>query len=244
MEHTAEWLTEQTTADWLGVPVQAVQLGIAAGELPVLALAGEVRISRTALLELARRKTATDGHASAAARPAAPELLDELPAPAGFSWLGELTPTAGFVHGWPQHGGGYYKEPYPDAWEASIRLKGRDQTIKVGRSSGQERNDKRPRLTVFLDAFPVAEFIPTADGTKLASVIKPNGKKTISSPADLPALYRNIATASYTVATGLSGIGRPKGLAVLINPDDLRSAVHHAAARRLGRLGEVVRPAS
>jgi hypothetical protein len=57
-------------------------------------------------------------------------------------------------------------------------------------------------------SFPAAEFVATADGSNLASVIKPNGKKTISGLSDLPALYRSIPTASYTQATGLSGIGR------------------------------------
>lgn len=245
MDDSSEWLTEEGAAEWLGVPLEAVRAAVQNGDLPALAVAGHRRISRSALLALAARGNGSSASPAPAAEPAV--ALEELPVPAGLTWISELRPAAGFEHGWPQHGGGYYKEPYPEAWEADIKLtgeKGESQRVKIGRSSGAERKDQRPRLTVFLRDFPVAEFIPSADGGKLVSVIKPNGKRTISNRSELPLLYRQVPTAPYTEATGLAGMGRPKGLAVLINPDDLRSAVHHAAARRLGRLGEPLRPAA
>jgi hypothetical protein len=244
-----EWLGEEEAAEWLGVPMAAVRSGVDSGDIPVLYVGGYRRISRTALIGLASRP-AGNGSRPSAATPSEAEsegVLESLPPPEGFEWINELRQAEGFIHGWPQHGGGYSKESYPEAWEAEIKLKGEkgnEQLVRVGRSSGAERKDKRPRLTVFLRDFPVAEFIGTADGTKLASVIKPNGKKTISDRSQLPPLYRRVRTASYSEVTGLAGMGRPKGLAVLINPEDLRSAVHHAAARRLGRLGEALRPSS
>jgi hypothetical protein len=39
----------------------------------------------------------------------------------------------------------------------------------------------------------------------------------------------------YRQATGTGGIGVPNDLALVVGADDYRSAVHHAAARRLGR---------
>jgi hypothetical protein len=241
MELKDEWLTPGGAADWLGVPLDAVHLAIGDGGVPVLTVGGHVRISRGALLALARGGAIANGAVASASEPA--ELLPNLPAPAGFAWVEQLSPAKGFVHGWPKHGGGYYEEPYPEAWAALITIRGQDQHVKVGRASGAGRKDKRPRLTMFMEDVPFAEFIPTADGTKIASVIKPNGKETIANMADLPPLYRRVPTAPYSAITGLAGIGRPKGLALLIEPDDLRSAVHHAAARRLGRLGEPVVPA-
>jgi len=237
MEHRDDWLTPEGAASWLQVPQDAVQLAIKEGTLPAITVGGHVRISREAVLAAAQHGPAVNGRGPAASEPEKPPLT-ELPEPAGFAWIEELNQAEGFVHGWPQHGGGYFREPYPEAWSALVSIGGQKHRVKVGRSSGAERSDKCPRLTVFMEDFPVAEFLRTADGAKVASVIKPNGKKTIADPADLPPLYRRVPTAPYSEITGLSGMGRPKGLALLIEPDDLRSAVHHAAARRLGKLGQ------
>jgi len=52
-----------------------------------------------------------------------------------------------------------------------------------------------------------------------------------------------VKVAPYPEASGMSSSGRPRGLAVIIGRDDLKSAVHHAAARQLGKLGRPIEPA-
>ena len=127
MELKDEWLTPGGAADWLGVPLDAVHLAIRDGGVPVLTVGGHVRISRGALLALARGGAIANGAVASASEPA--ELLPNLPAPAGFAWVEQLSPAKGFVHGSPKHGGGYYEEPYPEAW-AGMRERSRQRTLE------------------------------------------------------------------------------------------------------------------
>jgi hypothetical protein len=93
----------------------------------------------------------------------------------------------------------------------------------------------RGRLAVFIGGYPACEFVKTADGTAWASVIKPDGKKTVHPGSEPPALYRRARVMPNREAIGLSGMGITNGLALVIAEEDHRSAVHHGAARRLGR---------
>jgi len=110
--------------------------------------------------------------------------------------------------------------------------------VKIGQSTGAERNDGKGRLTVLFDNYPMAEFMPTSDGTGWASLIKPDGRHTVAPGDPLPGIYRRTSTAPYQLATGMKGPGRPPGAALLIGADDRDSAVHHAAAQWLAKNGK------
>jgi hypothetical protein len=135
-----------------------------------------------------------------------------------------------FTIRWPKTGGGGHEEVYPLAWRGVVLLNKVKMEAKVGQCIRHEKG----RRTVLLDKNPVAEFVETSDG-RWASVLKPDGKKTLAVGEVPPPLYLNARIGSYRDATGLTGIGVPKGLAVIIDANDLRGHVHHAAARWLGR---------
>jgi len=170
----------------------------------------------------------------AAADPPAVTLSPGFPKPAGVEWLTELKPAESFVHRWPSSGG-HFDESYPIALQGRIRIDGSEREVLVGEG---RRND-RGRLTVFLDRYPVAEFMDTADGAGWASLIKPDGRKTVAFGNQLPAIYGQSRVVPYPEATGVSGVGHPSGMALVIDRDDIRSAVHHAAARQLAKLGRL-----
>lgn len=242
-----EWISEGEAANWLGVPIRAVQEAIKRGELPALRFGRQVRLSRTALIAAAGGNSDTQNLAAWSGSPAGPsggrETDEEdtgVPAPAQLEWRQALAPSEPFEQGWPREGGGSAPERYPHSWAGAITLAGSERRVVVGESTGDERLDNRRRLLVLLDAYPTAEFAPTVDGLGWASVIKPDGRRTIPAGDPLPRLYRHARVEPYREATGLGGRGRPKGSAVVIDHDDIQSAVHHAAARWLGRNGYAV----
>jgi len=242
-----EWISEGEAARWLGVSAQDVREAVRRGGLPALRIGGQVRLSRTALIAAAggnsnAQNRAADS-ASSAALSGGHETNEEntgIPAPAELRWRQALAPSEPFEQQWPRQGGGSDPEWYPHAWAGAITLAGSERRVVVGESTGDVRLDNRRRLLVLLDAYPTAEFAPTVDGCGWASVIKPDGRRTIPAGDPLPRLYRHARVEPYREATGLSGRGRPKGLAVVIDHDDIQSAVHHAAARWLGRNGYAV----
>lgn len=237
-----EWYTEQEAAEWMGVTPEELKQAIDRGELPVLRIGGQVRLSRTNLIALAGGATVAPSNGVNAGPGSPADVADgRLASPSGLVWLDRLSPTQPFEHRWPATakgpGTGFWPENYAEAWSGRIQLGGNDMIAKVGRSTGAERNDGKPRMTIFFDNYPMAEFMPTADASGWASVIKTDGRHTVPNGGSLPSIYRNASTAPYQSATGMSGPGRPTGLALVIGHEDLDSAVHHAAARWLGRQG-------
>jgi len=242
MADNGEWMTEDETAEWLGVPVDIVREAVRSGGLPALAIGNYVRISREGLLA---RAAAPDTMRQAPAVPVTaaqtrPEGDGGLPVPAGLSWVEELAETDEFVINWPRTGGGSNPETYPSAWRGSITLNGVRIEVKVGECVRLDRG----RLTVLFDRNPICEFVATTDGQGWASVVKPDGKKVLNPGQAPPPLYRDARIVSYREATGLTGIGVPKGLAVVVPRDDKRGTVHQAAARWLGKNRFPVVPAA
>lgn len=227
-----EWMSVEQASQWLGVPVEAVREAVRSGAVPALVISNYVRVSRTALL--GRAATPAAIRQTPATPLAATQARSEnggLPVPAGFSWVEDLAQADEFTINWPRTGGGSNPETYPSAWRGVITLNRVRMEAKVGECVRHDRG----RLTVLFDRNPICEFVATVDGQGWASVIKPDGKKVLTSNEALPALYLNARIASYREATGMSGIGVPKGLAVIVARDDLRGTVHQAAARWLGK---------
>jgi excisionase family DNA binding protein len=246
-----EWMTEAVAAEWLGVSIKEVRDAVGRGELPSLRIGGRARLSRKALLALGGAAPTGDDdsldgsvapvESQVAVSAAQPAQSAGLPAPSGMEWRTPLGSAAAFEHRWPAQGGSSI-EPYPKAWGGAISLKGKDMKVLVGEATGAERRDGKRRLTVLIDGYPMAEFVPTAAGDGWVSLIKPDGRHTVSPSSPLPRLYREARVEPNQQATGLSGQGRPTGAALVIDGDDVDSAVHHAAARWLGAKGFPVEP--
>lgn len=242
MSQESPWMSEEQAADWLGIPREAIREAVRSGEIPALVIRDFVRISQDALLGLAATSFSS-AHVAAtpptATRPE-PQTDSGLPIPDMMSWIENLAQTEEFSIPWPQTGGGSHSERYPAAWRGIILLNNTRIEVKVGECIRHDRG----RLTVLFDRSPICEFVATTDGEGWASVIKPDGKKVLNTLDDAPPLYRNAHIASYRDATGMTGIGVPKGLAVLVARNDHRSTVHHAAARWLGKHRFPVVPAA
>jgi hypothetical protein len=162
-----------------------------------------------------------------------------------LEWLEELAEVEPFTHYWPQTGGGGVAEPYDRAYQGKIELHGSKLVVRIGecaRNVGTE-DEARGRLVVFFGQAPVCQFVDTIEGNGWASLIKPAGKKVLAFGEAAPPLYRHSHVEPYRSATGLEGRGIPKGMAVVIANDDLRSAVHHTGGRWLGQQGLPVRSA-
>jgi len=241
-------MTQDEAAEWLAVSRKELREAVSRGELPILRIGAQIRLSRVALI--ARGSGITTADTTAAGPVAQPELQEagsprngraDLPTPAGLDWRTELTTTEPFEHRWPAQGGSSL-EKYPRAWAGTVTLGGVQMVVLVGEATGAERHDGKRRLTVLLDGYPMAEFAPTSDGSGWASLIKPDGRHTVSPSGPFPPLYRDAQVEPYQRATGLSGRGRPTGAALIIGAQDIQSAVHHAAARWLARNGHSVEP--
>jgi len=236
-----EWLTEQEAAEWIKVPVEDLHQAVSRGDLPVLKIGMQVRLSRTSLITHAGAAAiAPNPSAGTAARRTvdSDEGVDgRVVAPASLTWLDALTVGEPFEHHWPAKGGSY-AEQYPHSWAGRVRVESTEMIVKIGRSTGAERNDGKARLTVLFDNYPMAEFMPTADGSGWASLIKPDGRHTVAPGDPIPGVYRRASTLPYQIATGMKGPGRPTGVALVIAEDDRDSAVYHAAARWLGKRGK------
>ena len=170
-----------------------------------------------------------------------------VPAPAGLVWQEEIAPAGSFSHRWPTRAGAESNdERYEPAWAGTIALQGVQTSVKIDESKREigGTNNRRGKLTVFFDDYPTAEFVDTADGSGWASPIKPNSRTVLPVGVPVPPLYRNARVVPYRTATGLAGIGIPKGLSVVIHRADLRSAAHHAAARWLARRNFPLTPAA
>jgi excisionase family DNA binding protein len=230
-----EWMTVEETAALLSVPIEAVRAAIANGTLPALNVAGHIRLSRQALV------------AASAPLPVVPFPSPRLPRadaeeqpisggrvlqPAGFRWIEQLAEAKPFTHGWPKTGGGTSDEEYFRAWKGVVALHGRQLTVNIGEAI----RDGRGRLVIWLGPSVICEFVGTLSGD-WASLIRlwgPAGKKKVLALGEIiPPLYMGVRIEPYQEATGRTGKGIPKGLAVVVARDDLESAVYHTAARWL-----------
>jgi hypothetical protein len=139
------------------------------------------------------------------------QLGGGLAVPEGLSGIQELIEAEEFTIRWPKTGGGH-EEIYPTAWRGVVV----PNKVKMDAKVSQCIRHDKGRRTILLDKNPVAEFVETSDG-RWASVIKPDGKKTLAMGEEAPPLYLNARVGSYHDATGLSGIGVPKGMAIILS---------------------------
>ena len=237
-----EWFTEDEAAAWLSVPLEAIQEAIKTGKLPVLHIGSYIRINRDSVLKLVSRSippvgteatTVTDSH---------------IPIPQGMQWVEELVRTDPFKYKWPKKkekpdNPGFWIATYSPAWQGIISLQGEEYTVRIGQGSGDWPNNAR-KLDVFLNNVNLCVFSKTLDEQGWASVIKSDGKKNLGVDETPPVLYRRTKVGSYRDVTGMAGSGVPYAAAIIVAKEDMRSVVHHAAARWLGRNHFPVEPSS
>lgn len=165
---------------------------------------------------------------------AVPSNDQGLPQPVGFTWQEPLHPGVEFNFRFPEA-----EEHFTHVREARITLLNKTYHVRIGRT---ERHG-RGRLIVFFGREILVEFFETADSQGFASLIRPDGKKTLRPGDPPPTLYQQARLEHYREAIGMSGKGFPKSMALVIGKDDLASAVYHAAARWLAERGYPVEPA-
>lgn len=223
-----DWLDEDEAAVWLRVPVTDLQAALDAGQLPGVRIGSAWRLRRDALI-------------AAAGRASTPVLsvgrvTDPLPRPRGLIWV-----TADFkrLPGYSYRFGSGGTEDYSEALAGQVAIFSDVVDVIVGTSAGP-RADGRRRRVVFFNNYVMYEFIETPEQTRWAAIIRPDGSHYAAQPADLPPLYHAAPVEPYRTATGLTGRGRSTGLALVLRDDDLRSAVHHAAAKWLANRGHEV----
>lgn len=230
-----EWLVTDEVAVWLRVSVEDVKAEIERGGIPALVVGDHVRVSRQALLARAGFNAALPDLSTSQATRADGEVLAAgigVPEPAGFLWCQDIDRREPFTHGWPRTGGGQNPEHYEHAWQATVSLHGQTLTVKIGETV----RDGRGRLVIWLGPTVVAEFVETLAGewASLIRLFALDGRKRVLPMGETrPPLYRGVRIEPYQEATGRSGSGVPRGAAIVIAHDDLRSAVHHTAARWL-----------
>lgn len=190
----------------------------------------EVRIGDITFVAHIREVPATDRGMTEDIKVTMPMHNGGLARPAGLSWEEELQSIADFNFKWPAN---YGTESFTAGVEGRINLHGTSLTARVA----QTIRDNRDRLVIWLNNYPTAEFVATTDGKHFASLLKPQGRKVLKAGELLPLLYEGAQLANYREITGMSGSGVPSAPAVVIERSDLASAVHHAAARWLGRRG-------
>jgi hypothetical protein len=162
--------------------------------------------------------------------------------PPGLLWIEDLVSAPEpFSYAWPAKKGQKPSiEVYPNVLKGQISLHGRRFGVTVGEGKrevgvGKGRREVRVRVTVFFDTSPIAEFVDTQDGNGLASLIKPDSRKTLRIGEPPPSLYKHGRLEPYREVTGIAGSGAPNAIAVIIHRNDYKSAVHQAAARWLSR---------
>jgi hypothetical protein len=257
-----DWMDAREGAEELRVRLSDLRAAVAAGTVPALVINGHLRFSRIALREAAGRPARMlgkqddhedrDDPVGAAASAAAAEVTHPaavIPAPRGLTWEQSLSPGGPYTARWPTRRDASPDEglePYGEVWRGRIRLDADSFGVTVGIGT---RNG-RPRMTVWLDQYPTAEFIGTDPAVQQggwASLIKPDGSGTLAVGAPPPPLYANCRLMLYRSARGGGGSGVPRGMGVIVgsgDPDtDRRSAVHHAVARRLAKQGIAAVPA-
>jgi hypothetical protein len=240
-----EWLSPSQAADWVGIPEADLVTSVLSGEVPALVVGPNIRISRSALLAHAAspvaRVTAPAAHRGPDGAGTEPAIAG-LPRPMGLTWVADPTPIeGGFDYRWPQEAGGTQRTIFDPAWRGEIDINGARKGFQIGEYT---RGVGGRRRAVFIEGTPVCEFAPCTDGQSWASTLKV-GRTTVRLGAALPPLYRapGVRVADYRAATGLTGIGVPRCQALVLDADDLRSAVHHAVARQLGGGGTPLLPA-
>ena len=239
MTSTATWMDPETAAAELAVPVEAIREAIRTKAIPSLQIGDYVRISREALHQIALGTVTvpTQSVPHSSFDLGLSTINSGMPLPARLRWEGELEKIDEFEFAWPQskkdYGSGDNVEQYPVAYEGKIVLANERFSAKVGVGTRGDRG----RMTVFFNNSPICEFVETTDSEGWASIVKPDGKHVLFPGDEVPLVYSRSRLELYREVTGLSGIGVPKGLALVIAADDYRSAVHHASARWLGRRG-------
>jgi len=234
MPEEKEWLSIAEFARWVGISANTIRQEVEAGNLPIVRFGSEIRINRDLVLQLAAAKMSLASERVPEPAHIAGDIDNHdshIAMPRGMSWIEKPTPIPPFEHKWPHRAEDPENvEHYDAGWRGKIFLLEKEYVVLIGKTTRLNRG----RLTIFFNGMSMCEFTETREGG-WASLIKPDGKRMCGLDETPPALYRRTKIGAYREATGLTGRGIPAAAAVLIDKEDLVSAVHHATARWLAR---------
>lgn len=231
-------LTLEEAAQRLRASPEQIAAELEAGHLDGFKLGDEWRTTEAALLLFMGISTPTPNERTPAmtatvAAPAPPS------SPVDFRTLlgdAEWRSIGPFDYQWPKEKGKVQPpEHYEEAYEARIKLAGREQAIRIGFCNRESAGDKnRRRAVVFLGTYPLVEFSGEnsdsyAQTGRLASVIKlPSGQHL--RPGDtIPPEYDGLRLLTYNEL--VVGPYAAASLAVVAHKDDLSVMAHHGLIR-------------
>jgi excisionase family DNA binding protein len=201
--------TVDEVAEHWKVTTQAINDLIASGDLRATKFAGQVRITASALNEYIALAN------------------DSVQSSVQLDVSVNLGPAADFAHKWPDRS----KEHYTDAQEGTATYEGRNYHVRVGFTKRYSAGKERRRSLVLIDRYPTVEFASagTNGNGLMASIIKDHSGKQVPVGVGPPAEYANVRVGPYQQV--VSGIGASNGLAVICDPNDVRTMVIHALIR-------------
>jgi hypothetical protein len=233
-------LTIDEAAQRLRASPEQIKVELEAGRLDGFKVGDEWRTTEAALLTFMGISTSTPNERTTAmtATAATPP-----PAPADFRThvdAAEWRPIEPFDYQWPKEKGKVQPpEHYEEAYEARVKLAGREQAIRIGFCNRESAGDKdRRRAVVFLGTYPLVEFSGEnsdafAQTGRLASVIKlPSGQHL--RPGDsIPPEYDGFRLVTYNEL--VVGPYAAAILAVVAHKDELSVMAHHGLIRARGK---------
>ena len=233
-------LTLEEAAQRLRASPEQIAAELEAGHLDGFKLGDAWRTTEAALLAFMGISTPTPSErapAMTATATAPPSVLVDFRTLLGNA---EWRPIEPFDYQWPKEKGKVQPpEHYEEAYEARVKLAGREQAIRIGFCNRESAGDKnRRRAVVFLGTYPLVEFSGEnsdafAQTGRLASVIKlPSGQHL--RPGDsIPPEYDGFRLVTYNEL--VVGPYAAASLAVVAHKDELSVMAHHGLIRAYGK---------
>ena len=239
-------LTIREAAGWLQTTVEALRSELEARRLRGFQVAGEWRITETALFEFMGEPGAQMGPGGKGGEVKGKKTgsVDEAmlrSVLAGSDWR----EAAAFSYSWPStKGEPAQDEPYPQAYEAEVRVGERLVPLRIGFTERECAGMKdRKRAVVFLadgQLLPVVEFAGADDrqSVLLASIVKlprqaSGGHPHLRPGMETPSAYRveGVDLCLYTEV--VTGPYAASSMAVRVREDQYDVMAYHALVRAL-----------
>ncbi len=225
-------LTLEAAAEQLRASPEQVKAELEAGRLDGFKLGDEWRTTETALLKFIGISIPNPPERTSAMTATATEAVDFASLLAGTDWKA-IKP---FDYQWPKEKGkDQPPEHYEEAYEARVKLAGRDRVIRIGFCDRESAGDKdRRRAVVFLNQYPLVEFSgennPSFAVTgRMASVIKLLSGQHLRPGDPIPREYEGFPIVTYNQL--VVGPYAAASVAVVAHKKDLGLMARHGLIR-------------
>lgn len=217
-----EILTLEEVSAFLRIPEQKLEDEIASGKLPVLRIAGEVRILRDDLLGYLDFAKTSNGAGGDGTRVDSWNLAGTK----RFELELELAPA--FRHRWPNGA----QETYEEAHAGTARSGGDVRSVLIGFTTREAAGKLRKRAVVFVDKRPMVEFVGADDFDRsemMVSLVKRANGKHLRPGGPIPSEYKRLRIQPYR--DHVTGRYASTNLAVVCSVKELGVMVEHALLR-------------